>query len=105
LNYAKKPVKTTWLMKKLFAEHPKMADAMLRRADNYNQSLEFIRNPPPGTHVRVIAPPDNFHVQRLSMRQSVLLEGYEMGLIEGRAHLTSLSGVHGLDRENCHFCV
>ncbi|NMV28044.1 patatin family protein, partial [Vibrio parahaemolyticus] len=44
-------------------------------------------------------------VQRLSMRQSVLLEGYEMGLIEGRAHLTSLSGVHGLDRESCHFCV
>ncbi|MCS0386524.1 patatin-like phospholipase family protein [Vibrio diabolicus] len=105
LNYAKKPVKTTWLMKKLFAEHPKMADAILRRADNYNQSLEFIRNPPPGTHVRVIAPPDNFPVQRLSMRQTVLLEGYEMGLIEGRAHLANLSGVHGLDRENCHFCV
>ncbi|MBO0217427.1 patatin family protein, partial [Vibrio sp. Vb2880] len=64
-----------------------------------------LRNPPPGTHVRVIAPPDDFHVQRLSMRQSVLLEGYEMGLIEGRAHLTSLSGVYGLDRENCDFCV
>ena len=41
----------------------------------------------------------------LSMRQTVLLEGYEMGLIEGRAHLANLSGVHGLDRENCHFCV
>lgn len=105
LNYAKKPVKTTWLMKKLFAEHPKMVDAMLHRSENYNESLEFIRNPPEDARIRVIAPPENFHVQRLSMRQSVLLEGYEMGLNEGRAHLKNLAGVHGLDRENYHFCV
>ncbi|MDV6252026.1 patatin family protein [Vibrio sp. EA2] len=105
LNYAKKPAKTTWLTKKLFAEHPKMVDAMLRRAENYNESLEFIRNPPQDARIRVIAPPDNFHVQRLSMRQSVLLEGYEMGLEEGRAHLKKLADAHDLDRENCHFCT
>ncbi|MHA2772574.1 patatin-like phospholipase family protein [Vibrio harveyi] len=105
LAYEKKPVKTPWLMKKLFAEHPQMAEAMLRRSENYNESLDFIRNPPKDTHIRVIAPPDEFSVQRLSMRQSVLLEGYEMGLEAGRAHLTNLVGEHGLDRENCHFCI
>ncbi|MCG9698670.1 patatin family protein [Vibrio natriegens] len=105
LNYSKKPAKTTWLTKKLFAEHPKMVEAMLHRTENYNESLAFIRNPPEDAHIRVIAPPDNFHVQRLSMRQSVLLEGYEMGLAEGRAHLNNLAGAHGLDRENCHFCI
>ncbi len=105
LNYSKKPIKTTWLTKKLFADQPKMAEAMLRRSDNYNESLEFIRNPPEDARIRVIAPPENFHVQRLSMRQSVLLEGYEMGLDEGRAHLNNLAGKHGLERENCHFCV
>ncbi|EPI4955141.1 patatin-like phospholipase family protein [Vibrio parahaemolyticus] len=105
LNYSKKPVKNTWLMNKLFAEHPKMAEAMLHRSENYNESLEFIRNPPQGTRVRVIAPPDEFQVQRLSMRQSVLLEGYEMGLQEGRTHITNLSGGYGLSRENCHFCL
>ncbi|ELE7131584.1 patatin family protein [Vibrio harveyi] len=105
LAYEKKPVKTPWLMKKLFAEHPQMAKAMLRRSENYNESLDFIRNPPKDTHIRVIAPPDEFSVQRLSMRQSVLLEGYEMGLEAGRAHLTNLAGEHGLDRENCHFCI
>ncbi|EOA8956828.1 patatin family protein [Vibrio harveyi] len=105
LAYEKKPVKTPWLMKKLFAEHPQMAEAMLRRSENYNESLDFIRNPPKDTHIRVIAPPDEFSVQRLSMRQSVLLEGYEMGLEAGRAHLTNLAGEHGLDRENCHFCI
>ena len=82
-----------------------MAEAMLRRSENYNESLDFIRNPPKDTHIRVIAPPDEFSVQRLSMRQSVLLEGYEMGLEAGRAHLTNLAGEHGLDRENCHFCI
>ncbi|MCG9608724.1 patatin family protein [Vibrio harveyi] len=105
LAYEKKPVKTPWLMKKLFAEHPQMAEAMLRRSENYNESLDFIRNPPKDTHIRVIAPPDEFSVQRLSMRQSVLLEGYEMGSEAGRAHLTNLAGEHGLDRENCHFCI
>lgn len=92
-------------MNKLFSEHPKMVEAMLHRSENYNESLEFIRNPPQGTRVRVIAPPDEFHVQRLSMRQSVLLEGYEMGLQEGRTHITNLSGGYGLSRENCHFCL
>ena len=53
----------------------------------------------------MVAPPDEFNVQRLSMRQSVLLEGYEMGLEAGRAHLTNRAGEHGLDRENCHFCI
>ncbi|AIV07778.1 phospholipase [Vibrio harveyi] len=105
LAYEKKPVKTPWLMKKLFAEHPQMAEAMLRRSKNYNESLDFIRNPPKDTHIRVIAPPDEFSVQRLSMRQSLLLEGYEMGLEAGRAHLTNRAGEHGLDRENCHFCI
>ncbi|MBR9875383.1 patatin family protein [Vibrio sp. J1-1] len=105
LNYAKKPVKTTWLTKKLFAEHPKMVEAMLRRAENYNESLAFIRNPPEDARIRVIAPPDNFHVQRLSMRQSVLLEGYEMGREEGRAHLRNLADAHGLDRDSCHLCT
>ncbi|MFZ3429904.1 patatin-like phospholipase family protein [Vibrio harveyi] len=105
LAYEKKPVKTPWLMKKLFAEHPQMAEAMLRRSENYNESLDFIRNPPKDTYIRVIAPPDEFSVQRLSMRQSVLLEGYEMGLEAGRAHLTNRAGEHGLDRENCHFCI
>lgn len=105
LAYEKKPVKTPWLMKKLFAEHPQMAEAMLHRSENYNESLDFIRNPPKDTHIRVIAPPDEFSVQRLSMRQTVLLEGYEMGLEAGRAHLTNRADEHGLDRENCRFCI
>ena len=105
LAYEKKPAKTTWLMKKLFAEHPQMAEAMMHRSQNYNESLEFIRNPPRGTSIRVIAPPDEFSVQRLSMRQSVLIEGYEMGLEAGRNHLVNRAGEHGLDRENCHFCI
>ncbi len=105
LSYSKKPAKTTWLTKKLFADHPKMVEAMLHRSENYNESLEFIRNPPKDACIRVIAPPEIFNVQRLSMRQSVLLDGYEMGLDEGRAHLKNLAGNHGLERENCHFCV
>ena len=87
LDYEKKPVKTPWLIKKLFSEYPKMAQAMLQRAENYNTSLDFIRNPPEDLNIHVIAPPTGFSVRRLSMRQSVLLEGYEMGLEAGREYL------------------
>ncbi|GEM75311.1 patatin-like phospholipase family protein [Vibrio sagamiensis] len=90
LDYEKKPVKTPWLMKKLFADYPQIAEAMLHRSDNYNESLAFIRNPPKGVCIRVIAPPNAFQVQRLSMRQSVLLEGYQMGLDAGHNHVESL---------------
>ena len=64
-----------------------MAQAIIQRSTNYNESLHFIRNPPLDTNIRVIAPPENFRVQRLSMKHSILIEGYEMGLKAGQEHL------------------
>ena len=87
LSYQKKKVKMPWLVKKCFPDCPKMAEAIIQRSENYNESLDFIRNPPPKTSINVIAPPEDFRVQRLSMKKSVLLEGYKMGLEAGREHL------------------
>lgn len=86
VSYEMPQARNPWLMKKLFARHPVLADAMLKRADNYNDSLAFIHNPPADAVIRVIAPPEDFHVQRLTMKQPVLMEGYQMGLVTGREH-------------------
>ncbi|WP_122032343.1 patatin family protein [Aliivibrio sp. EL58] len=105
LSYEMKPARSPWLMTKLLARYPQIAQAMLVRAENYNQSLEFIRNPPEGTMIRVIAPPEDFAVKRLSMKSPTLIAGYEMGVSAGVDHLSSREGTFGLDIENCHFCL
>ena len=105
LSYHMNPAKHPWLMKKLLSRYPGVAEAMLHRAENYNASLDFIRNPPANTVVKVIAPPENFSVKRLTMKQEILEEGYLMGLEAGHSHISNLLGQHGLTEENCHFCL
>ncbi|WP_047689431.1 patatin family protein [Vibrio sp. ZOR0018] len=87
LSYIMSPPKSKWMMKKLFSRHPNMAKSMLFRAKHYNQSLEFIRNPPPDAIIRVIAPPEGFPVKRLTMKLPLLNIGYDMGLKAGQNHL------------------
>ncbi|NOH53057.1 patatin family protein [Vibrio coralliilyticus] len=105
LSYEMPKPKSSWVIKKLLHKYPKIAEALARRAEGYNQALAFIRNPPEGVKVRVIAPPENFTVKRLTMKKLALDEGYFMGIEEGRKHLASRKGAYGLDAENCHFCL
>ncbi|MGF1794260.1 patatin family protein [Photobacterium profundum] len=104
LSYQMKATKYPWLMKRLLSQYPNIAESMLVRAKNYNQSLDFIRNPPNDATVRVIAPPESFAVKRLTMNKAVLREGYNMGKTAGEEHLSIISGTYGLNAENCHFC-
>ncbi|WP_394125657.1 patatin family protein [Vibrio hepatarius] len=105
LSYEMPESKSSWLIKRLLKKHPMIGQAMQERARRYNQSLDFIRNPPQDVIIRVIAPPESFSVKRLTMKQEVLNEGYQMGLEEGEKHLSSRKGVFGLTDENCHFCL
>ncbi|WP_086980695.1 patatin-like phospholipase family protein [Vibrio aphrogenes] len=91
LSYEMQSPKTTWLTKKLFARHPHIARSMLLRARNYNKSLDFIKHFPEDAVIRVIAPPENFAVKRLTMKKHMLEEGYEMGLKSGELHLSHRS--------------
>ncbi len=105
LNYHMRPTRAPWLMKRLLARYPSVAESMLVRAENYNQSLDFIRNPPSDAVIRVIAPPEDFAVKRLTMNKATLEQGYEMGYHAGQTHLASRNGIHGLNDDNCHFCL
>jgi predicted patatin/cPLA2 family phospholipase len=79
-GYKKKPPKAPWLIRRLMKETPNLAEAMVNRVDSYNQTLEFINNPPHDCTVRVIAPEDNFAVGRLTTDKDKLEAGYQMGL-------------------------
>ncbi|WP_404343792.1 patatin family protein [Pseudoalteromonas mariniglutinosa] len=79
-GYYKKPSKTPWLVKRLYKDYPMLAKAALKRAENYNQSIAFINNPPEDCTVRVIAPPSNFKVGRTTKSYTKLSAGYDMGI-------------------------
>ncbi|WP_100753630.1 patatin-like phospholipase family protein [Vibrio salilacus] len=105
LSYQMPERKSALVFKRLLKQYPKIGDAMVDRARRYNQSLEFIRHPPVDATIRVIAPSQTFAVKRLTMKQVLLEQGYQMGRSKGQQHLATRQGVHGLTRENCHFCV
>ena len=54
LGYKKKPSKAPWFVKRLYKNTPALAEATLRRAENYNQSIDFITNPPSDCKINII---------------------------------------------------
>ncbi|ASP38354.1 patatin family protein [Bacterioplanes sanyensis] len=76
-------------------EEAHLLSAMMLRADDYNDSLEFIDHPPADCRVRVIAPPAQFAVSRLTMNIDRLHQGYRMGLAAGTEYLLSYDDYFG----------
>ncbi|MCR9701466.1 patatin family protein [Vibrio vulnificus] len=105
LSYEMPESRHTWLTNTLLSRQPAIAKALRQRAQNYNAALAFIRFPPADATIRVIAPEEGFKVKRLTMNQSKLHQGYQMGITQGKQHLARLNGTDGLTRENCPFCV
>ncbi|WP_051326413.1 patatin-like phospholipase family protein [Aliagarivorans taiwanensis] len=87
-GYSMKPSRFPWLAKGLLRDQPQVKDAYLKRAEGYNASLDFIRNPPEGLEIEVIAPQQPYEVERFTMSKSALLDGYVMGLNKGAEHLS-----------------
>ena len=74
-------------VKRMFGNDAEIWQTMHDRAADYNRALEFIENPPPGCRIHVIAPPEEFAVGRLTMKDSKLNAGYEMGLMAAEQFL------------------
>ncbi|MEI8646132.1 patatin family protein [Pseudoalteromonas sp. Hal040] len=91
LGYKKKPSKAPWFVRRLYKKTPALAEATLRRAENYNQSIDFITNPPSDCKINIIAPPPDFAVGRTTKSFEKLSAGYEMGLNAGAHFLTQVA--------------
>ncbi|SFR54195.1 Predicted phospholipase, patatin/cPLA2 family [Marinobacter daqiaonensis] len=86
-RYRKAPVTFTPLIRTLFRDRPALAQAVMARGEQYNQALSFIDNPPADCSVRVIAPPHDFPVSRLTTDPDKLELGYRQGLRAGQHYL------------------
>ncbi len=91
IGYRKKPSKAPWLVKRLYKETPALAEASILRAENYNQSIDFVMNPPSDCKVNIIAPPPDFAVGRTTKSYAKLSAGYEMGIAAGKQFLSNLA--------------
>ena len=87
LGFTKPEVKSVWLMQKVYGHQPAILDKMLQRAAIYNETLDFLNNPPENCTVRVIAPDEAFCVKRLTMDKKKLLRGYGQGRRMARRYL------------------
>ncbi|WEM44127.1 patatin family protein (plasmid) [Photobacterium sp. DA100] len=79
-GYRKKSPSSAWLVRKLLGEKKHLVQAMLERAERYNRAIDFISNPPDDCNIKVINPPDNFEVGRVTTDSRKLQRGYEQGI-------------------------
>ena len=63
-----------------FRKYPRLVESFRKRAENYNASVEFINNPPPGVRITQIAPPANSAISRTTTNEASLRAAYETGI-------------------------
>lgn len=62
---------------------PKLVEAFNRRAQKYQEAIDFMRNPPEGIRIMELNPPESFPVKRLTKDISILKQGYRWGYEAG----------------------
>ena len=72
----------------MYREQPELLRTLINRSKTYNETLDFLANPPADCKVHVIAPDSSFCVKRLTMDKKKLLRGYAQGRRMGRRFLT-----------------
>ena len=78
-GFTKPTVKTAWLLEKMYGAQPALLDKMTKRSNIYNETLNFLLDPPSDCTITVIAPDEAFCVKRLTMDKKKLLRGYGQG--------------------------
>ncbi|PSU36305.1 patatin-like phospholipase family protein [Photobacterium lutimaris] len=86
-GYRKSAPKSQWLVRKLLNDSPGLAEAMMKRAETYNQAIDFIDNPPEDCRINVIVPPREFEVGRVTTESHKLQKGYEQGIAAAKLRL------------------
>jgi len=73
----------------IFRNNPFFKEALMKRAENYNGSLGFIKHPPAGVTVDEIAPPAGHGPGRATRDMHALRAAYECGREMGNEYINS----------------
>jgi predicted patatin/cPLA2 family phospholipase len=66
-----------------YRKYPKLVEKFRKRAENYNESVDFINHAPPGIRITQIAPPANIAISRTTTNEASLRAAYETGIDYG----------------------
>jgi len=78
-GYRKTPFKGKWLAKLFYRNHPQVVEALLKRYQVYNQTLEYIKELEAAGDVFLIQPDDSLDVDRIERDQDKLEDLYWQG--------------------------
>ena len=92
-GYRKKPPRVPAFINYALREYPNLAAALINRYRTYNESMEFIDNPPADCQVDIIVPGDDFAVGRTTTDPKKLTFGYELGILQGQAYVSDQNSV------------
>lgn len=67
-----------------FRKYPRLVECFKKRAENYNTSLAFMKNPPQGVHVTQLTPPADLALGRTTKNEAPLRAAYEKGIDNGK---------------------
>jgi predicted patatin/cPLA2 family phospholipase len=74
-----------------FRKYPRLVEKFRQRAINYNASVAFIHNPPPGLRITEIAPPKDISIGRTTKDEAPLRAAYEIGIAHGYRFMKNYS--------------
>ena len=87
LGYRKRAPRLPGLQRYLLRQTPALARASLARHHSYNDAIDFILQPPADCRIRLIYPPAEFRVGRMTTDRDRLEQGYQMGWRAGQDYL------------------
>ena len=78
-GYRKKPNPVGWINHIFFPRHPQMVKAFNERWKEYNQTLDWLENPPHGVKVILIRPQAELDLARTTRDRNKIKKGFEQG--------------------------
>lgn len=89
-GYVKKKAGMMWLSRMALRKYPEMVNAMKRRHEIYNETLEYIEKREKEGALLVIRPKEALPVGRIEHDEKKLRAAYEIGLCEGRERIEEI---------------
>jgi predicted patatin/cPLA2 family phospholipase len=79
IGYRKKKNPMAWLNYVFFPRYPRMVKMLNERWKEYNETLEWLENPPPTKKVVLIRPKEKLPITRTTRDRAKIRKGFEMG--------------------------
>ena len=87
-SYRKQAYRIRRLFPLLLKRYPACAKRLQQRHIEYNDTIDFIRNPPADCEIVEICPPDGFLADQFTMDARILHDAYQMGVDAGRTFVS-----------------